>query len=532
MTESPGSSENAAPDAAAMRCWRAALPALLASLALAVVLFHRTAMSMVEIWARSGTFTHGFLVAPISAWLIWRMRGPLAASAPRPDAWTVAPLAGVCFAWLLGQLATVGVVAQFAFVTLVILIVPAILGWRVAYRMAFPLLFLYFSVPFGEFAMPKLMDWTASFTVIGLRASGVPVFHEGLQFVIPSGRWSVVEACSGVRYLIASLTVGTLFAYLSYRSLKRRLVFVAVSIAVPILANWVRAYLIVMLGHLSGNVLATGVDHLIYGWFFFGIVIFLMFVIGGRWADAGNPESRDDAPRKEPAASAAPAVPGGGFWKMAGIVVLVLASAQCGERYLLQRTAAATPVFPDMRRLEDGWQSTGKGLAPAWTPAYANPSAEQNRVYSARGQTVGLYIGYYRRQNYARKLVSSENVLVRSNDRVWAEVASGTVDMRIAGRPVKARSAELRAGEVDAGLRRLAVRELFWIDGRLTASGVEAKLLTALALLAGRGDDSAVIILYAPVEQAGGGDAALAAFADANSVRLLEALDAMRASQP
>ena len=56
-------------------------------------------------------------------------------------------------------------------------------------------------MPFGEFALPQMMEWTANFTVLALRLSGIPVFREGLQFVIPSGNWSVVEACSGVRYL-------------------------------------------------------------------------------------------------------------------------------------------------------------------------------------------------------------------------------------------------------------------------------------------------------------------------------------------
>ena len=56
-----------------------------------------------------------------------------------------------------------------------------------------------------------------------------------------------------MRYLIASFMVGTLFAYLNYRSTRRRLLFVGVSIVVPIVANWLRAYMIVMIGHLSGN---------------------------------------------------------------------------------------------------------------------------------------------------------------------------------------------------------------------------------------------------------------------------------------
>jgi exosortase/archaeosortase family protein len=110
-----------------------------------------------------------------------------------------------------------------------------------------------------------------------LRASGIPVFREGNKIVIPSGAWLVVEACSGVRYLLASLMVGTLFAYLNYQSARRRWTFVALSILIPIVANWIRAYLIVMLGHLSGNKIAVGVDHLIYGWLFFGVIIASMY---------------------------------------------------------------------------------------------------------------------------------------------------------------------------------------------------------------------------------------------------------------
>ncbi|MDR1936640.1 MAG: exosortase A [Candidatus Accumulibacter sp.] len=507
--------------------WRAALPALLLTLLLLAALFRPTLASMVEIWARSETFAHGFLIAPISAWLIWKVRHRLAAMTPRPDPRTTALLAGACFAWLLGQLATVGVVAQFSLVTLLILVVPSMLGWRIARSIAFPLFFLYFSVPFGEFAMPKLMQWTAMFTVIGLRVSGVPVFQEGLQFVIPSGSWSIVEACSGVRYIIASLAVGMLFAYLNYRSLKRRLAFIAVSLVVPILANWMRAYIIVMLGHLSGNALATGVDHLIYGWVFFGVVMLLMFAIGGRWSDARLSGERSEG-LQESLESAAP--PASRYWKSAGVVALILAAAPLGEWYLLRRAVAPPPVFPDMTRLEDGWRSGGI-LEPEWKPAYGNPSAEQNRVYSARGQTVGLYIAYYRQQGYERKLISSENMLVRSNDRVWAQVASGAVDTRFSGQPVRMRSAELRAGGMNSESRRLAVRLFFWVDGRLTASDVRAKLLTALALLGGRGDDSAVIVLYAPKSQDNGGEAALTAFAEANSARILDALEAMRAQR-
>ena len=266
--------------------WRRAL-LLLAVVLLAILgLYRHTAVGMVSIWARSETYTHGFVVPLISLWLIWRIRSDLLALQPRPSpsAWLL--LAVMAAVWLAGDLVAVNVVTQLALVLLIILAVPAVLGWQVARRMAFPLGFLLFAVPAGDFLLPQFMEWTADFTVLALRWSGIPVYREGLQFIIPSGAWSVVEACSGIRYLIASLVVGCLFAYLSYRSLGKRLAFIGVAILVPLVANWLRAYMIVMIGHLSGNELATGVDHLIYGWVFFGVVILLMLLLGARWADA------------------------------------------------------------------------------------------------------------------------------------------------------------------------------------------------------------------------------------------------------
>jgi exosortase len=178
---------------------------------------------MVSIWSRSDTFAHAFLVPPIALWLIWRQRERLATLDARPCMWMLLLMAGVALAWLLGDLASVNALTQFAMTGLLVLTVPAVLGLRVARAILFPLVFLFLAVPFGEFLLPQLMDWTADFTVLALRGSGIPVFREGNRIVIPSGAWLVVEACSGVRYLLASLMVGTLFAYLTYRSSRRTL---------------------------------------------------------------------------------------------------------------------------------------------------------------------------------------------------------------------------------------------------------------------------------------------------------------------
>ena len=113
-----------------------------------------TAAGMVEIWARSDTFAHGFVVPVISAWLVWRHRALLRGATARPALWALAAVAVAGFGWLLGELAEVNALRQFALVALLILAVPAIAGVDVARRLAFPLAFLLFAVPFGEFLLP------------------------------------------------------------------------------------------------------------------------------------------------------------------------------------------------------------------------------------------------------------------------------------------------------------------------------------------------------------------------------------------
>ena len=492
--------------------WRVALPALLLVLACIVVLYRDTASAMVAIWYRSETFTHAFVVPPIVLWLIWRRRQELALLMPRPAFWVLLPALGMALFWLLGDLVAVNAATQLAFTALLVLAVPAVLGLTVARAITFPLLFLFFAVPIGEFLLPQLMEWTAHFTIIALRLSGIPVYQEGLQFVIPSGSWSVVEACSGVRYLIASLTVGTLFAYLSYQSTQRRILFVIVSILVPVIANWMRAYMIVMLGHLSGNTLAVGVDHLIYGWMFFGVVIMLMFFIGAKWSE---PEQLVRAATNVSTVQTMAGSPVN-FWVVAFSLIVIVALPSAARWSVDRHAETGRPTLVAPITLA-AWQAVDTGSI-GFKPAFQNPSVEVNTAYGNAGQVVGVYLGYYQDQDYDRKLVSSLNVLAVSKDPVWSVVTKGTRGASFGSQQAAVRTAELRRAPLSGPDQhnRLNVWQIYWIDGTLTASDYLAKAYSAVYRLIGRGDHSAVIILYAAKDQPGGADASLQAFLSAN----------------
>src|SRR5690606_4249622 len=209
--------------------------------------------------------------------------------------------------------------------------------------------------------------------------------------------------------------------YLTCRAAARRLVFIGVALLVPIVANWLRAYMIVMIGHLSGNKLAVGVDHLIYGWVFFGVVILLMFAIGSRWAEA--PANENAATEAVHGAAGGRAAPAAMLWAVVATAGVLSALPQYAARLAddaVQTTAPHLAAVPAAH----GWASLEAG-EDEWRPSFVEPAAELQRRYVSAGGEVGLYLAYYRQQDYQRKLVSSQNVLARSNDRRYAVAATG-----------------------------------------------------------------------------------------------------------
>lgn len=465
--------------------WRAALPALVVTLLLIGVGYLETGTAIVGTWYRSATYAHGFVVVPISLWLVWRKREALRAAEPHPWLLPLPFLAVAGFAWLLGEFGAVNAMSQGALVAMLVLSVPALLGREVARILIFPMAFLAFAVPIGDFLLPTLMDRTADFTIWALRLSGVPVYREGLLLVIPTGRWSIVEACSGVRYLIASLMVGTLFAYLNYHANWRRCVFIGISAVVPIIANWIRAYLIVLIGHLSNNKLAVGVDHLIYGWLFFGVVMLLMFWIGSWWREPPAPVSVRAGTGALARGDATSAVR---FWAVSIAVLGVTLLWPLANVFAESSSDSALAL--DVGDLP-GWQAAADGTG--FTPRFESPSASIQQSRRRGGAVAGLYIAYYRHQNSQHKLVSSENVLIRSDDTAWRR--TGDTDRRVRLGDVEYKVLETRMRRPDG--RTFVAWHWYWIDGTVTASDIAAKAGIAWSRLVRRRDDAAAIIVYA-----------------------------------
>jgi len=225
------------------------------------------------------------LLPPIVAWLIYKKRHSLIKLKITSSLLGFIALLSISFLWFLAKLSGINVAEQFFVLVFPAFIVMSLWGLSGIKLLAFPLLFLLFAVPVGDFLIPYLQFVTADISVFMLELLNIPVYRDGMFIQIPNGNFLVAEACSGIRFLISTFTIGVLFAYLNIRSTGRRSLFIFLCLVVPIIGNGLRAFLMILIGHLSNMKAAVGFDHLVYGWLFFSVILVILFIIGHYIAD-------------------------------------------------------------------------------------------------------------------------------------------------------------------------------------------------------------------------------------------------------
>lgn len=265
--------------------WRAPLAALAAA-ALALVLATSGAWgAMAHQWWNIDTYNHLLLVPLIIAWLVALKEEELARLAPQPFLPGLIGVAAGLALWRAGEGAGINLIAQAGAVAALQAAAVTILGLRAAIVLALPIAFAAFLVPFGDEIIPPLQNITAEIAIALTHASGIPARIEGIYIDTPAGLFVVAEACSGVKFLIAMVTLGVLVCATRFTRWRTRAAFMAACVIVPILANGVRAWATIQVAQYVGAEKATGFDHIVYGWVFFAIIIAVLLGAGWRFVE-------------------------------------------------------------------------------------------------------------------------------------------------------------------------------------------------------------------------------------------------------
>ncbi|TAN02997.1 MAG: EpsI family protein [Rhodanobacteraceae bacterium] len=458
--------------------WTLAVVAFAIAVVVLIACYWQTLQSLVGVWAHDGTYQYAFLIFPLSAWIAFDLRQGLRAHSPVPSLWGFVAVAVLVAVWYAGHLLDINLPQHFAFVALFPALVLACWGWRALWVLAFPLAYLVaFAVPWGDGLVGPLQDITAHFAVRALEITGTPVLLNGREIVTSSAVWMVADACSGVKFFIACTALGCLYAYLMYQRAWKRVLFVVLAAIVPVIANGLRVYCTVLIGDTWGLHYATGTDHMIFGWQFFGTVLVLLLLVGwffrDRFVARKAPPARVDKPMGARVV----------VWVAAAIVLIagpVLAAglASAGQPEAVHLTA---PTL-------SGW-SGSRAAAKAWQPSFKGAAGQLQATYmsAAHGEAVELFHAVYTgKPRHGHSLITYGNdVYNPARSRILA--SSGRPVELTGGVVVNAR--ELRLANADGS--RL-VWYWYCVGRHCSASPVAAKLLQAWDVLRGGTPRSAV----------------------------------------
>ena len=427
--------------------------------------------------------------------LLWGARTDISTLPIRPFLPGILGLLVAGLVWLVGELIFARVLTYAGIIAMIPMAILTVLGYRWLKALSFPLMFLLFAVPVGGSIIPLLVDWTATFAVAGLQASGIPVHREGAYLIVPSGAWSVADSCSGIAYLRTVTMLSVLYAWSMYQSVSKRIAFIAGGILIGIMGNWLRAYLTILIAHLSDNRLLRD-DHSTFGWVLFAASLLAYCAIGYRYRDGDGDGDGDGEQSREATKSNQPK-PGEPLLTRSKLLVLTgavfAALVAMGVWPVLHRTfqgAAATPAEISDVASANGWSSISTPSA-SWTPTLVNPTRQRAQSFEKDGRRVDVFVGVFQNQTWASKLVTVVNGFALEENSRWSLAVRGTAKTEFAGQPL-----DIETGVVVGGGVRILAWRWYWIHGTSTANDIQAKLAQLMARLRSQPDTSAWASIY------------------------------------
>ncbi|MGB5260931.1 MAG: exosortase A, partial [Gammaproteobacteria bacterium] len=462
--------------------WNVVMPALGLLLLLLLVLYRDTTLYLGGLWSqwRDGGYSHGFIVLLLSVYIIYSARDTLARMVPCPCLYALPVIAMSALAWFVARIADIQLVQTVVLLPLIMSVLWAVTGTRIALQLLLPILFLALAFPVWSSLSPLLQYVSAEGAFWLTRLFGIPAFLQDFIIHLPSGQLSIESACSGLHYLLAGMTLGVFYAWLNYRHLWHRILVVAVAAGASIFANVLRVFLVTWLAYRTDMQHPYINDHLVLGWYLFGGLVFLLLVIDlllGRHVigEENRPVAIEGVDCKHD---------GGRRYAIYFMAALLVASGPLAARWV---TGQVPPVDEQLLQLpgdRSGWLGQADA-SDSWQPVYRG-AIPLRGIYRKDGGSVHLFVGYYPHQTQGAELINELNRI--ANKESW-QVSRTAIIGPEQGSP----------DMIEAELESLyANQRLVWyryrVAGRYTTSAYVAKLLQVAGLLSGKADASIIAV--------------------------------------
>jgi exosortase A len=455
------------------KAWHAHGAALAALTFLILFAFRSDVFEMIQVWWIYPTYSHAFLILPISLWLVWEKRARLRELRPVTEPLALFAVPVTLFVWWLGELSTINELKQFAIVGLMVIAIFAILGRQVFKLIWFPVLYLLFLVPTGQYLIAPMQRFATAFADYGLKVLNIPHYTHGTFIELTNGAFEIAEACAGLRFMIATVALGVIFAYITYRKWHKIALFLLACSVVPLIGNALRVLGIILLAHFTNNKYGAGVDHVVYGWGFNIAILLVLFLAGSFFRD----------PIEEPKISGPfPTTPDGParLWGVVATAAILIVAMPALASWREDNAPAADIAALSKPMSLHGWHMV-EGIGD-WKPDYSGMAANLNMSLAPDGPIttppVDLYVAYYAQSRVGHALTAHISHL-------WNLKTMTLLSSRQAVAVLQDKRLKMQEQIVTSPAARRMIWSVYWIDGRFTSSSFATKLLQVPAAFTG-----------------------------------------------
>ncbi|MGO9037260.1 MAG: VPLPA-CTERM-specific exosortase XrtD [Steroidobacteraceae bacterium] len=458
---------------------------------------------MWQAWSEAPEYSHAVLIPPIAAFLIWQQKDRLE-HIPFDGSWWGVGLVLLGGGLLvLGQLATIYTLVQYAYVVTLFGLILAFTGTRAFRRLAVPLLILVLMIPLPQFVLAnlstKLQLLSSGLGVWFMRLFGISVYVEGNVIDLGGYKLQVAEACNGLRYLFPLMTLAFLMAYFYKGATWKRSVLFLSSIPITLVMNSIRVGTIGIMVEHWGIGMAEGFLHEFQGWAVFmvcaGLLLGEIAVLNGIGRESGTWRQLFgiEFPAPTPAGAARrqrPLPPA--FMAASAVLAAFMVTAQ-----VLPRSAESIPSRESL--VEFPMQvGTWSGRPSALDGVYLDTLKLDDYLLAdyanAAAEPINLYISYYNSQRKGEAVHSPRACLPGGGWELRDFDQRSLPGVHIGGRPLRVNRTLIQLGN-----QRQLVYYWFQQRGRVITSEFAVKWYLFWDAVTRHRTDGAMVRIITPV---------------------------------
>jgi exosortase len=222
-----------------------------------------------DFWSRHDDYSYGFLIFPISLYLVWRRRKQLALIPWTPKIWGWLIILLSLIIYVIGVYAETVTMASLSMLSCLVGLILYFCGPAVLRALWFPIIFLLFMIPiptpvYVSLTVPlQLYVTNVSVALVGVL--GIPLNQEGNIIHLPETTLAVIDACSGLRSLLALMALSAMLSDLTLKRFALRIAQFLLALPVAIIVNIFRVVLTTLLAYKGSMAAIQGGGHVVIG---------------------------------------------------------------------------------------------------------------------------------------------------------------------------------------------------------------------------------------------------------------------------